>query len=80
MRRPLDAAEPARHALLGLLLDGPHHGYDLARRFAPGTALGDVLRLSTSHLYALLARLSATVSSPARRRRAAHARPGTCIT
>ena len=57
MRRPLDAAEPARHALLGLLLEGPHHGYDLARRFAPGTALGDVLRLSTSHLYALLARL-----------------------
>jgi DNA-binding PadR family transcriptional regulator len=43
--------------LLGLLLEGPHHGYDLARRFAPGTALGDVLRLSTSHLYALLARL-----------------------
>src|SRR2546421_6636357 len=57
MRRPLDAAEPARHALLGLLLDGPCHGYVLARRFAPGTALGDVMHLGASHLYALLARL-----------------------
>jgi PadR family transcriptional regulator AphA len=27
------------------------------RRFAPGSALGDVIHLSTSHLYALLARL-----------------------
>lgn len=56
-RRTLDAAEPARYALLALLLDGPHHGYDLARRFAPGTALGDVMHLGPSHLYALLARL-----------------------
>lgn len=57
MRHTLDAAEPARYALLGLLLDGPGHGYDLARRFAPNTVLGDVVRLGASHLYALLARL-----------------------
>jgi DNA-binding PadR family transcriptional regulator len=57
MRWALDTAEPARHALLGLLLDGPRHGYDLARHFAPGTALGDVMHLGASHLYALLARL-----------------------
>ncbi len=57
MRRALDAAEPARYALLGLLLDGPGYGYDLARRFAPGSPLGDVVHLSPSHLYALLARL-----------------------
>jgi DNA-binding PadR family transcriptional regulator len=57
MRWALDTAEPARHALLGLLLDGPRHGYDLARYFAPGTALGDVMHLGASHLYALLARL-----------------------
>src|SRR5438270_5405051 len=57
MRWSLETAEPARHALLGLLLDGPCHGYDLARRFAPGTALGDVMHLGASHLYALLARL-----------------------
>jgi DNA-binding PadR family transcriptional regulator len=43
--------------LLGLLLDGPRHGYDLARHFVPGTALGDVMHLGASHLYALLARL-----------------------
>ncbi len=57
MRWALESAEPARHALLALLLDGPHHGYDLARHFAPGTALGDVMHLGASHLYALLARL-----------------------
>jgi DNA-binding PadR family transcriptional regulator len=57
MRRPLDAADPARYMLLGLLLDGPRHGYDLARAFAPATALGAVVHLGASHLYALLARL-----------------------
>jgi DNA-binding PadR family transcriptional regulator len=57
MRRALDAAEPARYALLGLLLDGPSYGYDLARRFTPGSPLGDVVHLSPSHLYALLTRL-----------------------
>ena len=57
MRRPVDAADPARHMLLGLLLDGPSHGYDLARAFGPDTALGGVVHLSASHLYALLARL-----------------------
>jgi DNA-binding PadR family transcriptional regulator len=57
MRRPLAAAEPARYALLGLLIDGPRHGYDLARFFAPGSALGAIVRLSASQLYALLNRL-----------------------
>ena len=57
VRWALDTAEPARHVLLGLLLDGPRHGYDLARYFAPGTALGDVMHLGASHLYNLLARL-----------------------
>lgn len=57
LRRTLDAAEPARYTLLGLLLGGPHHGYDLARHFGPTSALGDVIHLSASHLYALLTRL-----------------------
>jgi DNA-binding PadR family transcriptional regulator len=43
--------------LLGLLLDGPCHGYNLARAFAPGTALGRVAHLGPSHVYALLAHL-----------------------
>lgn len=57
MRRPVDAARPARYVLLGLLLDGPHHGYDLIRAFGPATPLGSTIHLGTSHLYALLARL-----------------------
>jgi DNA-binding PadR family transcriptional regulator len=51
------AAEPARFALLGLLIEGPRHGYDLARFFSPGSALADIVHLSPSHLYALLGRL-----------------------
>src|SRR6185312_9902316 len=57
MRRPVDAAPPARHALLGLLIEGPRHGYDLIRAFAPGTPLGSTIHLGASHVYALLARL-----------------------
>jgi PadR family transcriptional regulator AphA len=55
--RDRGAAEPVRFALLGLLLREPAHGYDLARRFGRGSALGDVVHLSASHLYALLSRL-----------------------
>jgi DNA-binding PadR family transcriptional regulator len=55
--RDRGSAEPARFALLGLLFEKPAHGYDLARRFAPNSALGDVIHLSPSHLYALLIRL-----------------------
>lgn len=57
LRGPQGAAEPARFALLGLLAGGPRHGYDLARSFTSGSALGEVLHLSSSHLYALLGRL-----------------------
>lgn len=57
LRGPQGAAEPARYALLGLLAGGPRHGYDLARSFASDSALGEVLHLSASHLYALLGRL-----------------------
>ncbi|HVC82173.1 MAG TPA: PadR family transcriptional regulator [Chloroflexota bacterium] len=56
-RRPVDAAGPARYALLGLLVEGPRHGYDLIHAFAPSTPLGSTIHLGTSHLYALLARL-----------------------
>ncbi|MDQ2741838.1 MAG: PadR family transcriptional regulator [Chloroflexota bacterium] len=57
MTRTLGAAEPARYVLLGLLLRGPRHGYDLARHFVSGSAIGEVIRLSASQLYALLLRL-----------------------
>ncbi|HEX2910370.1 MAG TPA: PadR family transcriptional regulator [Chloroflexia bacterium] len=45
---------PTEYALLGLLLDGPKHGYELARRFSPETALGEICHLEMSMLYALL--------------------------
>ncbi len=45
------------YALLGLLLDGPGHGYDLARQFAGDTQLGKVCRLEMSMIYGLLKKL-----------------------
>ena len=57
MRRPIDAAEPVRYVLLGMLVDGPRHGYDLARAFVPGTAIGSIVHLATSHMYALLSHM-----------------------
>jgi PadR family transcriptional regulator AphA len=51
---------PAEHALLGLLAmaeGGASHGYDLARSFADGQPLGDVLRLEPGMLYHHLKKL-----------------------
>jgi PadR family transcriptional regulator AphA len=45
------------HILLGLLHAQPRHGYDLAREFAPGTTLGEVLHLEPALLYANLKKL-----------------------
>ena len=58
----MSAAEmPAEHAILGLLAledgDGEGYGYDLARHFAPGKPLADVLRLEPGMLYHHLKRL-----------------------
>lgn len=57
-RSPLYPKRPAtEYALLGLLLDGPGHGYDLTRQFAADTELGKVCRLEMSMLYGLLKKL-----------------------
>jgi PadR family transcriptional regulator, regulatory protein AphA len=57
-RSPLYPRRPAtEYALLGLLLDGPGHGYELARQFAADTELGKVCRLEMSMLYGLLKKL-----------------------
>lgn len=57
-RSPLYPRRPAtEYALLGLLLDGPGHGYDLTRQFAAETELGKVCRLEMSMLYGLLKKL-----------------------
>jgi DNA-binding PadR family transcriptional regulator len=57
-RSPLYPRRPAtEYAILGLLLDGPSHGYDLTRQFAADTELGKVCRLEMSMLYGLLKKL-----------------------
>lgn len=57
-RSPLYPKRPATEcALLGLLLGGPSHGYDLTRQFAADTELGKVCRLEMSMLYGLLKKL-----------------------
>lgn len=59
MPRP---AQPAEHAILGLLYfeqDGGH-GYDLARHFGDDQPLGDVLKLEPGMLYHHLKKLGRT--------------------
>jgi DNA-binding PadR family transcriptional regulator len=55
------AEMPAEHAILGLLAlaetDGSGYGYDLARQFAAGQPLGEILRLEPSMLYHHLKKL-----------------------
>jgi PadR family transcriptional regulator, regulatory protein AphA len=46
---------PADYPVLGVLFRGPAHGYDLCRELRE--RLGEVWRLRTSHIYALLAGL-----------------------
>jgi PadR family transcriptional regulator, regulatory protein AphA len=51
--------EPGEYAVLGLLAEEPRHGYALARLFAAGTELRQVVRLEMSQLYATLKKLEA---------------------
>ncbi len=59
MPRP---AQPAEHAILGLLYfeQGGGHGYDLARHFGDDQPLGDVLKLEPGMLYHHLKKLART--------------------
>lgn len=45
------------HALLGLLAESPHHGYELTKQFAPGTTLADIAHLEPGMLYAHVKKL-----------------------
>lgn len=49
--------EVAEYALLGLLREGPRHGYRLAAAFGPEGRLGIALRLKMSQMYAYLRKL-----------------------
>ncbi len=57
LNSPGEERHPAEYAILGLLAEGPHHGYDLTRFFALDTELGQVYHLEMSMLYALLKKL-----------------------
>lgn len=46
-------------AVLGVVVDKPRHGYDIAAELAPGAPLGDVWRLSRQLVYRALDRLEA---------------------
>ncbi|HEX9035383.1 MAG TPA: PadR family transcriptional regulator [Ktedonobacterales bacterium] len=52
-----DAHEVAEYALLGLLREGPRHGYRLAAEFGADGRLGVALRLKMSQMYAYLRKL-----------------------
>jgi DNA-binding PadR family transcriptional regulator len=54
-------------AVLGVLVDGPRHGYDIAAELAPGTPIGDAWRLSRQLVYRSLERLAAVDLAEARR-------------
>lgn len=53
----MEIREPAEYALLGLLWNGPQHGYELHRAFAADQELGAICRLEQSQLYAFLKKL-----------------------
>ena len=46
-------------AVLGLLVERPRHGYDIAAELRPGTPIGEVWRLSRQLVYRALERLEA---------------------
>jgi PadR family transcriptional regulator, regulatory protein AphA len=54
-RRPMKDKPATEYALLGALMSGPRHGYEILQFLETG--LGPAWRVSTSQLYALLKRL-----------------------
>jgi DNA-binding PadR family transcriptional regulator len=54
-------------AVLGVLVDRPRHGYDIAAELQPGTAIGDAWRLTRQLVYRALERLDALGLAETRR-------------
>ena len=46
------------YSRLGLLIDGPMHGYELARRFREESGIATILHAKRSNLYGMLAKLN----------------------
>lgn len=53
----VDISEPTEYALLGLLWDGPRHGYELHHAFDPHQELGAICHLEQALLYSQLKKL-----------------------
>jgi DNA-binding PadR family transcriptional regulator len=62
-------------AVLGLLVETPRHGYDIAAELAPGTRLGDIWTLTRQLVYRALERLEALALIEPRRHEQGHAGP-----
>src|SRR5947209_266242 len=58
MPRHAERLLPAAYGLLGLLAEGPAHGYELHRAFAAEGPLAGIYRLEINQLYALLKKLA----------------------
>jgi len=54
-RRTKRSRNPAEYPVMGMLLGGPLHGYDICRRLGEG--IGSIWKLGKSQIYALLAKL-----------------------
>lgn len=55
-------------AVLGVLVEGPRHGYDIAAELKPGTRLGDIWTVSRQLVYRAIERLEALELAEPRRR------------
>jgi PadR family transcriptional regulator AphA len=62
-------------AVLGVLVDKPRHGYDIAAELARGTPLGDVWRVTRPLVYRALERLEAQALVEPRRTEPSDAGP-----
>lgn len=62
-------------AVLGVLVDGPRHGYDIAAELRPGTPIGDTWRLTRQLVYRALERLVALGLAEPRRTEPSDAGP-----
>jgi PadR family transcriptional regulator AphA len=62
-------------AVLGVLVDQPRHGYDIAAELQPGTPIGDAWRLTRQLVYRALERLEALGMAEPQRTEAGAAGP-----
>jgi DNA-binding PadR family transcriptional regulator len=62
-------------AVLGLLVDAPRHGYEIAAELRPGTPIGEVWRVNRQLVYRAIDRLAALGMAEPRRQEPGEAGP-----